>query len=665
MELISQYLKEQNLYLENLPLWLFTFVLLVILNGCTHHERPLYESNTKYDQINLINQWPWDDLPCLDDDQASKTAIENGILAVDDRGNAHPIELYVAVCGQTQKTIKLKIDSDTQQLTNHIKNSYNLCLDMNSKSPVTARDCQQSLLIFIHGGLNSYKSSLSRAVSDIPKMLCLKPSHMPNNPSDCYKHVLFVSWPSDGLETYRDSAKNYDQGEWDTPWAHKLWPFRTPTDIGTGVVRAPLDYIKSFRRFTEAMKLPTDDYGNDGKNGIYQNCDLNHQGFHCQRIIDDAGNIWDWQTSLYWTLGFPIRLASIPFIDPFGRSAWDNMVARARFTFRTPCEIRAPEIIGTEWKGTQGCRPGPVYKLFYELERLITQEIDREDKQIEQSFKNTKSDEVKLDITLIGHSMGTIVASDAISLFPTLPYKNIVFLGAAVSIREFLSSVQPMLIERFESSLSTTKGTASAKDIGLLDNIFTTLKDVAGQGTVSVSEAIKTVIDNEIKRLKNEKDNIWKNKKLSKATKIRNQAHINLTINNLNSYKAREFEGVETVLSNLQPQAFPHFYNVSLHPYAEAREINFAGIIPAGSLLQWIDDLYTTPADVFERTLGKWINVVSIDNMFDKGLIREGVLNFKRFDLSAKSPKKHGELADGEFERKHQIPYYWEKAYWL
>jgi hypothetical protein len=59
--------------------------------------------------------------------------------------------------------------------------------------------------------------------------------------------------------------------------------------------------------------------------------------------------------------------------------------------------------------------------------------------------------------------------------------------------------------------------------------------------------------------------------------------------------------------------ATTEFYNISLHPAAEAREVNYFDIPPRGSLLTWIDEFLSTPLNVSGRTLGKWDNLFTVD----------------------------------------------------
>src|SRR5205823_4077456 len=110
------------------------------------------------------------------------------------------------------------------------------------------------------------------------------------------------------------------------------------------------------------------------------------------------------------------------------------------------------------------------------------------------------------EITLVGHSMGTMVLNEFIRRNPELPYRNIVYMGAACTVRDFANSVIPCM------------------------------------------------------RANN---------------KVR-------------------------------------FYNLCLHPTAELRErYGDWEIPPRGSLLVWIDDMFSNPATPLDGTLGRWENIVA------------------------------------------------------
>jgi pimeloyl-ACP methyl ester carboxylesterase len=168
-----------------------------------------------------------------------------------------------------------------------------------------------------------------------------------------------------------------------------------------------------------------------------------------------------------------------------------------------------------------------------------------------------------LRITVIGHSMGAIVADEIMINFPDLPYQNIVFMAAAGSIREFKTMTEPVL------------RTPRCGDL--------------------------------------------------------------------------------------------RFYNLSLHPEAEARDLEVSGAAPVGSLLEWIDDIFETPVTPTDRTLGKWQNVVYAENEFDSIAARR--IFFHRFGLRAPDPLMHGQFVLSESERTPGVcpsksKSYWDPAFW-
>jgi pimeloyl-ACP methyl ester carboxylesterase len=165
-------------------------------------------------------------------------------------------------------------------------------------------------------------------------------------------------------------------------------------------------------------------------------------------------------------------------------------------------------------------------------------------------------------ITLIGHSMGVIVVNQILRNFPDLPYRNIVFMGGAASVRDTLIAL----------------------------------------GQVTRDE----------------------------------------------------------------PRPGPRFYNLSLHQLAEANEVSYFGAVSKGSLLEWVDRMYTTPATFADRTVGKWLNAVMAYGDF-LPLEERLQMSFKRFGLSCAEPLKHGEF--DEYERRPgcaepRTPY-WHPAFWV
>jgi hypothetical protein len=96
----------------------------------------------------------------------------------------------------------------------------------------------------------------------------------------------------------------------------------------------------------------------------------------------------------------------------------------------------------------------------------------------------------------------------------------------------------------------------------------------------------------------------------------------------------------------------PRFFNLSLHPRNEVSESNYFGLIPRGSLLVWIDDFFSSPLTQYDRTVGRWENVIQAYGEFPKEL-RDRVF-LKAFNRDSRIAK-HGDFSRARF---------WEETFW-
>lgn len=99
------------------------------------------------------------------------------------------------------------------------------------------------------------------------------------------------------------------------------------------------------------------------------------------------------------------------------------------------------------------------------------------------------------------------------------------------------------------------------------------------------------------------------------------------------------------------------FFLLTLHPTAEADEkfsvLPWYDLVPRGSLLEWIDNWYTTPPSHADRTLGKWLNVIPAIHVFAD--VRERVF-LKSFTVGGEpAPERHGDFNDFAF---------WKPSFW-
>lgn len=139
-----------------------------------------------------------------------------------------------------------------------------------------------------------------------------------------------------------------------------------------------------------------------------------------------------------------------------------------------------------------------------------------------------------------------------------------------------------------------------------------------------------------------------------------------------NSKREFEIASREYLHSPANQQAAPAaFFNLTLHPTAESRERFMGGILPLGSLLEWVDEYFEGPRTFDDRTWGKWNNVmISAGTLPPKVQSRLSVRVFPlaeetkngcgpSLDRQASSarchPLKHGDFDDFTFWRPEYV----------
>lgn len=143
-------------------------------------------------------------------------------------------------------------------------------------------------------------------------------------------------------------------------------------------------------------------------------------------------------------------------------------------------------------------------------------------------------------------------------------------------------------------------------------------------------------------------------------TKARTMAETPLAIEHIVYMGAactvREFAG--SVLPHLRSNAAARFYNLCLHPFDELDDRYAGGVVPNGSLLEWIDDYITEQESPLDRTLGKWNNTMDGFPLMDyvPGSVRERI-QVRGFPRRGCGPHDHGDFDDVE-------QCFWRPAFW-
>ncbi len=274
------------------------------------------------------------------------------------------------------------------------------------------------LIVFVHGGLTSFDESGARFSRFKSEMLCEQ------------KYPLFISWDSKWGPNYAD---------------HLFFVRRGVQNKALGVLSSPVVLIEDLAR--SIVRLPVSTY-----NVIFGH---RFQGRE-ERAVEEATQalasgkrillhlppnekhetprIATWSNPLWWN---PSKLVVAPFIDGFGTGAWGSMLRRTDLVLR---KRRDDDYY-------QGRIPGTAVSRFFEA--------------WEERFGNGPIDE-RASVTLIGHSLGTMIANEIVAEYPEINFSSIVYMAAALRVRDIATVIEPYLLrnpsaEFFNLSLSPTR----------------------------------------------------------------------------------------------------------------------------------------------------------------------------------------------------------------
>jgi pimeloyl-ACP methyl ester carboxylesterase len=361
---------------------------------------------------------------------------------------------------------------------------------------------QERILLFVHGGLNTLEAGLQRTA---------KVTECITADSGGATYPLFLNWNSDLGSSYWAHLMHYRQGQRVQDfWGAVSSPFYLLADLGRAVVRMPIVIWYQGYDATRRLVLPV----------AVQRVPLPWQA---RTRIEDryeratSDQVIDGVTQFVPGL---VRVVTTPLADTVGFAGYDMIQRRIDTLFRTEADIR----------GRTSAPSGALSQLMAAIPK-------------------------GKPITLIGHSMGTIVINELVRRFPEHNYETIVFQGAACTIHDFANAVP----------------------------------------------------------------------------------------------------------GYMQTHAKTRFFNLCLHPAAEVNEVNGWSMIPNGSLLEWLDAFVLGPRTSFDRTMGKWNNIVYALGMLGDlpESVRERIF-IKGFPVAgAAYPDTHGSFNEFAFWR----PEFWDPTH--
>jgi pimeloyl-ACP methyl ester carboxylesterase len=369
------------------------------------------------------------------------------------------------------------------------------------------------VVVFVHGGLNSYNASKKRL-----EYLLSDENHML---ADGY-YPLLVVWNSGFVSSYIEHLLDIRQGEvW--PIGGKITaPLMLAVDLGRGLVRLPLTLGGRWVNDLRTTDLPN---AKRSKTAAWESLEAHLTNWQqSANLTLISPPVPEGKTRSVGERAFrggayivtqPTKIAVLPFADGLAGEAWNNMIRRTRTMFQPPDQYDFPTRFRKafnagetndlpaqvdEWMRhgrarTNHSSPNPDGTM-YSFTRRLTQWSTNEFPGLEWHF--------------IGHSMGTIVLNELFRVAPDIRAKRVTYMAAACSIRDFQERMVPYLRRQ------------------------------------------RLIHKNEIE-----------------------------------------------------------FYNLCLHRIRERdNSMDIVDLIPRGTLLNYIDDIFANPATITDRTLGSWENVI-------------------------------------------------------
>jgi hypothetical protein len=354
----------------------------------------------------------------------------------------------------------------------------------------------RKILIFVHGGLNAPASSLTAADGEIDRVMAAG------------YYPIYLNWNSDLLNSYGEHLGSITQGQADDSALRKvLSPVYLLADLGRAVTRAPLVWVNQIesdvaaargfnaeppkdrtdRRLATSQPSGTaEERWAKARHGAavadaFKNLKSLQQhdeegrrpGVHRQEIrviigpdLDvDRGHLVGMEIAYAFTA--PTKFGLSWLIDGLGTPAWQNMSRRTLMAFdgQLGANPDSESVQSEKGRSREGranraqdfSTTGAIEVFREELLRVVA---DRGP-----DTRTTTRPSGDYQLTLIGHSMGTIVLNEWLrrDLLEQRrqAYANIVYMAAACSVRDFSRAVVPYLVQHRPESGSSDPSRAA------------------------------------------------------------------------------------------------------------------------------------------------------------------------------------------------------------
>ena len=318
----------------------------------------------------------------------------------------------------------------------------------------------EELVIYIHGGLNNIDGAIAKSalLADV-----LDAEH---------KYFIGICWNSNLMPTYDAHLLAVREGLHQKEKAIVTAPAMLLADVGGAAARFPLNLIDFLYQdayttdptaFTRT-KLARARY-NQIKNAYYDNPSNAVNRMVVFQARDERSKFDKWFIDFgRWALTYPVKAGSTIALDWLGIQPWKNMLRRTRTMFERESEF-IPDLTydqATKLEHFLGkTTPVPTFidQLNYSGRKGAMWHFG------DQAQRNlvVRDGVTQPTVTIIGHSMGAIVAADLLHRFHRLPVDNLILMAAACSINDFKNKIVPYLEEQdFRERIVARAPTTSA-----------------------------------------------------------------------------------------------------------------------------------------------------------------------------------------------------------
>lgn len=271
-------------------------------------------------------------------------------------------------------------------------------------------------VLHIHGGLNDQATVLDRAEKMPPYMLSDR--HYP----------FFIGWPSDFWFSLKEHVAKSDRGrERSLAGSVFFGAFQGLEDLARSVIRIPTSVV---RQLDNAFKVPLANYSSEERNAEGRAGLLKDAGF---TVVSEGP--FRGVGSSYATIVNPVGWLVTPLRDGFGPGAWNSM-------------LRQTELVLTKASVYEGAiYPANPLRRPQQAQLTGAAGADPSDTAVRLFLREWQANELtrRQPITLVGHSMGAIVALNVLSRHPEIDFDQVVFMAAAARIKHVESVLIPWL----------------------------------------------------------------------------------------------------------------------------------------------------------------------------------------------------------------------------